>query len=492
MQRRVLKSSAVPYAHGPGEEGLARAEDYDAALEGLLEELGAGCRGLAGICVDATSFTMVPIGRDGRALEYNERLSGRPHARVKLWKRHTAAPQAEEALGLARELGEPFLGRTGGSVSCEWALPKVMELRDQDPEAYRETDLALDLCEYLTLRLTGRLARSTGSMSYKGLWAGDLGFPSGEYLEALRPGLGEEYPRLMRGPVLPPGSRAGELSLKWRSRLGQEGPVIVGAGVLDGHTSLAAMGAMEPGDGALVAGTSNVLTLQTRQLREIEGICGIAKDGLCPGLWGIDAGQSATGDMLSWFVKNLLPWEYWEQAQKRGISPHSLLTEKAREPFRCALTAADWWNGSRNAPCSLGLTGAITGLTLDSRPEELYLALLQAVVCGTGSILDLCEREGAPVKRLLICGGAAGKNRLLMEQYACLLDRPVQAAREEEVPALGAAVFAAAAAGIYPTVQMAWEHMGIRSFETFRPDAAHRREYKLIYERNQRLRRTLI
>ncbi len=489
----VLCSHSVRYPHGVMEGSLACAQDYDDALLELLSAVTPPQyrSTVAGICVDATSLTLVPVAADGRVLAQLPQFAGREQAQIKLWKRHAAQPQAEEALQLARTRRESFLGRTGGTISSEWTLPKLLEIRDCDPEVYAHLDLAFDLCEYLTWRLTGRIIRSVGSMSYKGLWAKDLGFPSEGFLNGLRPGFAAEYARLLRGEVLGPGMCAGYLKPELCRRLGITQEVAVAAGVLDGHTALVSLGCLSSGDAALVLGTSNVLTIQNAWLREIGGICGIAADGLAPGVYGIDSGQACTGDMLEWYMENALPVSVWREAQEKGVSPHAVLMERITQPWNCRLTAADWWNGSRNAPCDLGLRGALTGLSLDTRPQDIYLALLQAIVCGTQEIIETCAACGVYITRLRAAGGIAGKNPVLMQSYADLLGRPIEVGQVAEGPAVGSAVYAAVAAGLYATPVEAYEHIGVREFVTYVPDEAHRAEYEEIRRRNHALRKSI-
>lgn len=490
----VLRSHAVKYPHGVMPGDLASAEDYECALMELLEAVTPEeYRGsIEGICVDATSLTLVCIDAQGRVLSQIPGFESREQAQIKLWKRHAAQAQADEALALARAMNEPFLGRTGGTISCEWTLPKLMEIRDEDPEVYGCIDAAFDLCEYLTFRLTGELVRSPGAMSFKALWARDLGLPSKAYLDALRPGLGGEYARMLRGAVLRPGEKAGMLKKEFCERFGLKPDVAVAVGVLDGHTALVALGALNAGDAALVLGTSSVLTIQTRELREIEGICGIALDGLTGGLYGIDSGQAGTGDMLEWYVNNALPAAVLQEAGEKKISPHQVLTGRIERPWESRVIVADWWNGSRNAPCDLSLPGVMSGMTLGTKPEEIYLALLQAIACGTREIIEQCGRYGVRVERLLVTGGIAGKNPLLMGEYAGILNLPVSVGQVAEGPALGAAIFAAVAAGIYENPVQAHARMGVREFVHYQPDTAHRAEYERLYRKNHALREMMI
>lgn len=474
-------------------ENLPCATDYEMTLYSLLHQAVPEDyrKTVAGICVDATSMTMVLLTKDGKALSELEEWSEAAHARVKLWKYHRAQKQAEEALNLARILKEPFLGRTGGSISCEWMLPKLLEVRDEAPEIYAKVDLAMDLCEFLTYRLTGQLVRSIGSLSYKCLWAEDLGFPGQTFLEGLRHGFYKEYCHFLRGDVRKPGESAGMLRPELSRELGFPEKIPVATGVLDGHTSLATMGAFAPGDVALIVGTSNVCTVQDQKLRELKDVCGVAQDGMITGNCGIDTGQSSTGNMLGWFVEHMAGWQIHREAEERKISPHQVLAERIQKPWENKVIAVDWWSGSRNAPCDLTLRGSMSGLEMDTKTEDIYLALLQAIACGTGTILESLSGQGVEIRRVLATGGITEKNPLLMQEYANLLHRDVLVAKTAEGPALGAAMFAAMAAGIYTNIQETYDHMGIHDFTVYKPDEIHRAAYEELYRKNKHLRNML-
>ena len=490
----LLGIHTVKYPCGVMEGGLASAKDYENALDELLcymAEIAKNKTRIIGIGVDATSLTLVPLDSSGCVLSNLPEFAGQEHAQIKLWKRHTANTQAQEALDLAKKREEKFLQRTGRSVSSEWMLPKLMEMRDQAPEIYYHMDLAFDLCDFLTYRLTGKIKRSIGSMSYKCLWAADLGFPPREYLNSLRTDLGNEYINLLRGDICLPGEPAGVLRPELCIKYGLSSDVVVAAGVLDGHTTLIALGALKAGDAALVVGTSNVLTVQTTKLYPLSDVCGIALDALTPGLCGIDAGQNCTGDMLEWYVKNALPSFYFDQADIRGTTPYKILEERITQPWSNPVSAVDWWNGSRNAPCDLRLQGTISGLTLDSSPEKIYLALIQGMVCGTRDIIEHCRQGEVDVSRVLVGGGAC-KSSLLMHHYAEILNMPIAVGKAEECPARGSAILAAVAARVYPSLQEAYEHMGIKNFTYFQPSLEHAADYQRLYRRNCHLRKATI
>lgn len=471
-------------------ENLPCAADYENALYELLERVVSKEEKefVEGICIDATSLTMVLLDSNGKALSETAQFVNEPHARIKLWKYHRAQKWADEALILAQKCEEPFLKRTCGFISCEWILPKLLEIRDEAPKIYQKIDLVLDLCEFLTYCLTGKLIRSTGTMSYKGLWFLDIGFPSRAYLDGLRPGFYEEYRKYLRGEVRKPGESAGFLKAELCDRLGFGSATSVAVGLLDGHTSLAALGAFESGDSSLILGTSNVLTVQCEDAIEVKDACGIARDGMVKGLWGIDAGQSCTGNMLEWFLDHMLDWKIHKEAEQKNQSVHEILSTKIRRPWENQLTAIDWWNGSRNVPCNLKLRGSIKGMGMDTRTEDIYLALLQAIACGTKTIVDSFAAQGIEIHRILATGGIAEKNHLLMQEYANIMNRTIQVGKIEEGPALGAAIYGAVAAGIYKDIPEAYQYMGIKEFITYEPDRVHGSAYEKLYQENLALR----
>lgn len=489
----VLCSHQVAYAHGVMPGDLASAADYEQALAELLRAMSdtPWRESIAGICVDATSLTLVPVGRDGRPLSLHARHAGEPHAQIKLWKYHAAQRQADEALALAIDMREPFLGMTGGSLSCEWTLPKLLECRDEAPDIYAQMDLALDLCEYLTYRLTGEVVRSVSVMGFKCLWSQAHGLPSEAYLNRLRPGFAGEYAHLLRGTLRHTGEAAGHLSDEMVKAYGLSRDIVVAMGTLDGHTSLIALGALAEGDAALVIGTSNVLTTQTRVLHEIPGICGVVQDGLTPGLFGYEAGQNCTGDMLSWYVRTMLPASVQREADARGQNVHDYLCSLVEAPWTNPVSVADWWNGSRNVPCDLTLRGGMQGLSLTTGPQDIYLAMLQAIACGTRELFEQFTRHSVQISRVVAAGGITQKNPLLMQEYANILHRPVAVGKIAEGPALGAAMLAAVAAGIYASLEEAFAHMGVKDMRLYTPDEAHAEAYEQLYARNHALRERL-
>ena len=490
----TLLSKSINYPHGVMEGALASGDDYESILDELMLFLTDNeyKNTIKGICVDATSLTLVCVDKEGRLLSKIEGFENREQAQIKLWKRHEAEKQAEEALNLAIEMDEPFIKRTGGTLSSEWTIPKLLEIRDKDKEVYENIDLAFDLCDFLTYRLTGLNKRSVGAMSYKSSYFLDLGFPSEKYLNTLREGFSNEYRNFLRGEVIAYGQKAGFLKKDLCEKYGISENTIVAAGVIDGHTSLIALGALNEGDGTLVVGTSNVLTLESDKMHEIIGICGIAEDGFNKGKFGIEAGQNCTGDMLQWYMDNAVPEEVFKEAELKYTTAHKILRERIKNPWENKMTATDFFNGSRNAPCDLSLTASIFGMTINTKPEDIYLTLLQAIVCGTRELVELIKSKGVKIERIYATGGIAYKDPFLMQQYAEILNLPIYVGKVSEGPAVGTSIYAAVAAGIYSTPTEAFKKMGVKEFTEYHPTLEHREEYENIFRRNHIFREMII
>lgn len=494
-------SCAYPYPHGVlyealpdgtklgAQSALAVAEDYIEALEitvkGALEQAQIRSEDVVGMCVDATSCTVVPVDREGKPLSLRPELKNRPHAYIKMWKHHAAMEQTSRVSALAKEMKMSFLEACGGEISSEWMIPKLLEIRENDPEVYALIDRAYDLCDFLTMLLTGTITRGVGATAFKCCWMPDEGYPDKAFLERLGTGFGDEYYHMMEGPVILPGQRAGGLCREMAEKLNLPEGIAVAGGILDGHTSIPTCGLCHAGDVSLVIGTSNVSAVMTDKPIEVPAGTSSAMNGFWPGLFAIDSGQSCTGDMLGWYMKNMLPVHVAAEAEKRGISVFNLMNELAEkaEPWRCGVTVLDWWNGNRNVMCNLNLQGNILGINLTTKPEHIYTGMVQGIVCGTRKILEACENNGAKIRNIVACGGIPQKNPFMMQQYANILNRPIHVACANEGPAMGSAIFAACAAGVFESFEQAAEHMKVHEYIEYLPQQEHQREYEKIYQR---------
>lgn len=462
----VLASAVFPYPHGvmdsclpdgtPLKQGwaLQYPGDLTDALNTVIPEavcaagIDPGC--VIGIGIDCTSSTVFPADRFGEPLCMRPEYVNRPNAYMKLWKHHGAQAQADRMTLLAKEREEPWLARYGGRINSELALPKLLETLEEDPELYSEMYEWTEAVDYLTFKLTGVHTRSESCAAYKSLYVRGSGYPSEEYFGALDTRFATVIRDKYRTRPVPIGSKAGELSEKAAERLGLRPGVAVGVGTIDAHTSAAAAGMSRPGQLLLIFGTSTGHHLLSDRLADDpDGIMGVVFGGMIPGYYDYECGQTAVGDMFDWFRRTCVPAEYERQAKDAGLEMQqylTLLAEKLRTGEN-AMIALDWWNGNRSILSDSGLTGMILGITLKTRPEEIYRTLLEATAFGTRIITEQYEKKDLPITECFATGGISRKNALAMQIYADVLKRPISVVGTDQGSAVGAAIFAAVAAG---------------------------------------------
>jgi L-ribulokinase len=253
-------------------------------------------------------------------------------------------------------------------------------------------------------------------------------------------------------------------------------------GNVDAHVTSPAARAIEPGQMLAVMGTSTCHVMNSDQLGEVPGMCGVVRDGITPGLWGYEAGQSGVGDIFAWFVRTSVPAEYAQRAQASGQDLHQYLTDLAavQEVGAHGLVALDWHSGNRSVLVDHELSGLVLGLTLSTKPEDVYRALLESTAFGTRKIVDAFEEAGVPVRELVVAGGLL-KNRFLMQMYADVTRRPLSLLTSAQGPALGSAIHAAVAAGAHPDIHAASAAMGHREESAYFPDERRAAAYDRLY-----------
>ncbi|MFE5324484.1 ribulokinase [Paenibacillus sp. NPDC056579] len=446
-----------------------------------------------GIGVDFTSCTMLPVDADGRPLCALESFRDEPHAYVKLWKHHAAHKEAARINELARARREPFLNRYGGQTSPEWMLAKAWQVLNEAPEVYEAAHHFVEAGDWIVSRMTGRLTRSGCGAGYKAMWHKADGYPPASFLRELDPRLERFADTKLSGDILPLGARAGELTDEAAAMMGLCPGTSVAAAIIDAHAGVPGAGAVRAGQMVMAMGTSLCHMLLSDKEVHMEGVTGVVEDGIIPGLFGYEAGQPAVGDLFGWFVRQALSPEVAHEAQEKGIDVHSLLERRASSlnPGEHGLLALDWWNGNRSVLADTDLSGLIVGLTLQTKPEDIYRALLEATAYGTRKIIETYEEAGLAVEELFACGGLPQRNRLLMQIYADVTGREIKLSASAQTPALGAAIWGAVAAGKhiggYDTVMEACASMAKLREETFRPDPQHRAVYDRLYEQYNRL-----
>ncbi|WP_089155918.1 ribulokinase [Micromonospora sp. NBS 11-29] len=459
----------------PPDWALQDPDDYREVLRqavpAALAAAGVDPARVVGIGIDFTACTVLPTLADGTPLCELPELRHRPHAWVKLWKHHAAQPHADRINALAHERGEPWIGRYGGKISAEWQFAKGLQILNEDPEVYRRAERFIEAADWIVWELCGVETRNACTAGYKGIRQ-DGSYPSPDYLAALDPGF-TDFVAKLDGPLLPLGARAGGLGARAAAWTGLPEGIAVAVGNVDAHVTAASAQALRPGRLVAIMGTSTCHVLNGTLPAEVPGMCGVVDGGISPGAWGYEAGQSGVGDIFGWFVRHAAP---------AGLDSHERLTElAAAQPVGAhGLVALDWWNGNRSLLVNHDLSGLVVGLTLATRPPDVYRALLEATAYGTRMIIEAFAEAGVPVDDLVVAGGLTS-NRLLMQIYADVTNRPLGIIGSAQGPALGSAIHAAVAADAYPTVHEASAAMGRVDEGVYQPIPENVRAYDALY-----------
>ncbi|MFI6513036.1 ribulokinase [Streptosporangium sp. NPDC050855] len=441
---------------------------------------------IVGLGTDFTACTVLPATADGTPLCELEEFTGRPHAWPKLWKHHSAQPHADRINAVAARRGESWLPRYGGKISSEWSFAKGLQVLQEDPEIYDRAERWIEAADWIVWELTGVETRNVCTAGYKAVRQ-DGRYPSQEFLAELDPGF-TGFTAKLGGEPSPLGGLAGRLTARaaeW-TKLPEGTPISVGN--VDAHVTSAAADAVRPGQMVAIMGTSTCHVMPSDTLAEVPGMCGVVRDGIVPGLWGYEAGQSGVGDIFGWFVETSVPGSYEREAERRGLSVHGYLTElAAAQPVgRHGLVALDWHNGNRSVLVDHNLSAVVVGQTLATRPEDTYRVLIEATAFGARTIVETFEASGVAVTDFVAAGGLI-KNRFLMQVYADVLRRPISVIGSEQGCALGSAIHAAVAAGAYPDITEASAAMGRRGETVYRPDPGRADAYDRLYAEYRRL-----
>jgi L-ribulokinase len=456
----------------PPDWALQNPEDWRDVLRhtvpAALADSGIDPAWVIGIATDFTACTVLPVTADGTPLCERPALAGRPHAWPKLWKHHAVQPQADRINALAHERGEKWIGRYGGRISSEWEFAKALQVLDEDPEIYGLTERWIEAADWIVWQLCGRETRNTCTAGYKGIFQ-DGQYPSEDYLAALDPRFADFAATRLAHPLSPLGSRVGGLTAEAAAWTGLPEGIAVAAGNVDAHVSAPAAQAVADGKLLAIMGTSTCHVLNGAVLADVPGMCGVVDGGISAGSFGYEAGQSAVGDIFAWWtgLTSQTHDELSRACEEQPVGAHGLL-------------ALDWMGGNRSILVDHHLSGVIIGLTLATRPEDVYRALLEATAFGTRVIVEALEAGGVPVTEFIVAGGLK-RNALLMQIYADVLRRPVSVASSEQAPALGSAIHAAVAAGAYPDVRGAAEAMGRVDQDAYLPDADRADAYDELF-----------
>lgn len=502
---KEISDDVTPYKHGVIDEKLPNSniklgyewalqhpQDYIEVLENsipaALNKANIHPNQVIGLGIDFTACTMLPVDHSGTPLCFHDELRENPHSWVKLWKHHAAQDEANRINEIADQRGEAFLSRYGGKLSSEWMIAKVWQILNEAPDIYKQTDRFVEASDWVIFKLTDNLVRNSCTAGYKSIWHKKEGYPSEDFFRALDPSLENITSSKLRGEVLPLGTKAGYISKEMAKRIGLNMGTAVAVGNVDAHAAVPAMGVVEPGKMVMAMGTSICHLVLDDKERHVEGMCGVVEDGIIPGLYGYEAGQSAVGDIFAWYVDEAVPAYVKQAANEEGLHVHQWLEKKASSyrPGESGLVALDWWNGNRSVLVDADLGGLLLGMTLQTKPEEIYRALLESTAFGTRKIVDAFNQNGVEVNQLYACGGLPHKNKLLMQIYADVTNLEIVIADSFHTPALGAAMFGAVAAGKeaggYDSIVEAVQNMARVKAESIKPIKENVEVYQKLYE----------
>lgn len=470
-------STVFPYPSGelgilldPRDPHVARQnpQDYLDGLEtvtkGALAQAAENVPGfdpaqVVGIGIDTTGSTPIPVNEQGTPLGLLPEFQGNLNAMVWLWKDHTAHKEAAEITDLAREIRPNIIAKCGGIYSSEWWWSKILRLRRADPAVFEAAFSFVEHCDWIPAVLTGdtnplTLKRSVCAAGHKAMFSDEWGgLPDKEFLAKLDPALADLRDRLF-STAHTSDTKAGGLCAEWAAKLGLSEGIGVSVGAFDAHMGAVGAGIKE-GTLVKILGTSTcdlMISPIDKPLADIPGVCGIVNGSVLPGFFGIEAGQSAVGDIFLWFVNHLVPESYGTTVGEKFVNMEKAMV--GQKPGATGLLALDWNNGNRTILVDVRLTGLLLGQTLHTEAHEIYRAYIEATAFGALTIIKRVEEYGVRIDEVINTGGLSIKNETLMQIYADVIGKPMKVSQSEQTCALGAAIFGAAAAGVDSIAQL--------------------------------------
>ena len=510
----ILDDSDANFAR---QHPLEYIEGLEASVAGAIRDTdavpGFSAERIVGIGVDTTGSTPMPVDADGVPLALHDEFGDNPNAMAWLWKDHTSFAEAELINRKAHEHTPDFTKYCGGIYSSEWYFSKIFHLANVDPKVYNAVGSFVEHCDWMPALLVGdtdpkRIPRSRCAAGHKAMWNAEWsGLPSQEFLSSVSPKLDGLIPKLYRDSRTS-DTKVGGLCAKWAEKLGLRQGIAVAVGAFDAHMGAVGAG-IKPGTLVKIMGTStcDMMVVPPAELRtQIKGICGQVDGSMVPGMIGLEAGQSAVGDIFAWYrdqmrwpIENLLPQSNISSAvagdklaalmeEAKGLA-FDTMTERAQrlKPGQSGLLSLDWLNGNRTVLVDPNLTGLIVGLTLGTKPEEIFMALIEGTAFGARVIMERIQEYGVKVEDVIACGGLAERNPFLMQIYADVTGRPMRISRSAQTCALGSAMFGAVATGHFACVEDAQAAMSGLKDVVYTPNPASRQVYDRLYALYRRL-----
>lgn len=466
---------------------LQHPNDYLLALKDVIsqcfDKTGIHAEAVKAICIDFTSCTILPCKKDGTPLCTLEKFKNNPHAYVKLWKHHAAQSEADLITSVCNENAVSLI-RVGGKVSSESLFPKVLEIYNKSREVFDEADFFIEAGDWLSLMLTGKRTASLSFLAYKGLWNEKSGFISDSVIEKIRPALkGCAGGKLTENPS-PIAKPCGAVDKRGSEMFSLKEGTIVATPVIDALAPMAALSVTEEKNLLMIVGTSSILALHSKEEKKVDGITGLGYESVIPGYYTYEAGQASVGDTFEWFIENALPASYYEEAKNQNKKIHKYLREKASalSPAESGLIFLDWLNGNRSTLTDARLTGLLLGLDLNTKPEEIYRALIEGTAYGARVIFENFINSGLEIEKITASGGISQKDPMMMQIYADVLNCEIFVPSIEFSGSYGSALYAATAAGFYPDIKTAADCLKIKDGTTYRPIAKNVEIYNKLFD----------
>tara|TARA_S200000501_G_scaffold176229_1_gene165902 strand:+ start:1778 stop:3502 length:1725 start_codon:yes stop_codon:yes gene_type:complete len=450
---------------------------------------------IVGIGVDTTGSSPIPVDKKGNPLSFLDKFKNNPNAMCWLWRDHTSFKEAEQITLLAKEIRPAYLDKIGGTYSSEWYWSKILHCKNIAPDVFDEAYSFVELCDYIPAVLTGeinpnKIKRSVCAAGHKAMYSTDWkGLPDIGFIEQLDSKLLNLRQNLF-DKVYTSETEAGKLNLEWSKKLNLKEGISIAVGAFDAHMGAVGAGVKE-GTLVKIMGTSTcdiMVQNNKNKLNDIPGVCGVVDGSVMEGHYGIEAGQSAVGDIFLWFVNHLTPSKYGtrkidEEGNIDFDEKFENLQKEAEKllPGESGLMALDWNNGNRTILTDVRLTGLMVGQTLHTSPHEIFRALVEATAFGALKIINRIKEYDVEVKEIVNCGGLAIKSPFLMQIYADVTGIPMKVSKSHQTPALGAAIFGAISAGEFKNVSDAQDYM-TGTDKTYNPIAENHDIYKKLYK----------
>jgi len=495
-----LSESVFEYPHGvmdrelpdgtllPPRCALEHPEDYLVAMKHVISEAialaGLTADDISGVGLDFTGCTMLAVDENATPLCFDDKYKNNPCAYVQLWKSHHAEEQAQRITAIAKERGEKWLDIYGGAVISEWMLPKILYILENAPEIYDAAYRFTEAGDWLTHLLTGNETHATSFVGLKALWNAEDGYPTDEFFAAVHPKLAGIIGSKLSENILPVGDIAGYIDERGAALTGLKIGTPVAQAVIDAPAGMPGLGIIGEGELMAILGTSGCYIVNSKKSIPIKGIAGYVKESIYSGYYTYEAGQCCLGDGFDWFIKNFVPESYTADAESQGVNIHKYLREKAKKMKigESRLIVLDWFNGNRSVLSDGDLSGMIVGLTLSTRPEHIYRAMIEGMAFGAKMIVDNFDENGLPIKSICASGGIARKDELLMQIFADVLGREIKVGGTTQACALGSTVYASVAAGIHSNMDDAIKAIAKPPVKTYYPIPENHKAYLALFE----------